>query len=422
MFWGSGCILEAKAKLKCACRGHVGVSHKERGGEGVSRLDQVRHGAANTGPLDGGDQIIIEKRWLRDFPRDAVEMQLCDIWQFILERPVVRVNEDLFELGGNSLSGVRILSEVARLFGVELELREFFIAPTILTLAERIRSAPSSGGQGAIVRMQTGTGGPPLYVFHPLPGTLNSYMRFVRAFDADQTVWGIQSVGIGAGEKPLESIEAMGEEYLDQMLNVHPGGPWHLFGFSMGGLLAFEVARHLKSLGEPLGLVGLGDTFASTSVSSSSPHDIRRDAVRGLARHALHLNVDLDQLSEQPPERQLHELLDQAISAGSLPRDYNSDRMRRLLEVRMHNHVAGARYEPRPFDGRVVLFKASNSGREANEIDSSDDGCNGWRRLVRDIVVHDLPEEHLDILKPPAVYQIVKLIRECIESQTPNSI
>ena len=337
-------------------------------------------------------------------PRDSVEAELCEVWRAALTVPEVGIDDNVFDLGGDSLLAVRILDEIERLFGVELELEEFLSAATVVATAERIRSASRTPQKSIVVRLQAGTRRP-VYVFHALSGTAVSYLPFVRGLPGHE-VWGLQAAALDPELQPLNTVEEMADQYLSHMLPVHQGGPWHLFGYSMGGYLAVETARRLKQIGEEVGMVGLVDASAPGGARFNQPEEIRFHAVRTVARHVLRLDIDLDWLGTLAPEDQVRALLQQGIERGSLPKDYGGDRVRRMLEVRVQNRLAVAAYQPAPYAGRLVLFRSGNAADETAQPGDLEERSLGWSALASDVVVHSFGGDHRSIIAPPEIERV----------------
>jgi len=336
-----------------------------------------------------------------DQPRDDVEIQLCDVWRELLARPSVGVHDDFFELGGDSFIGVRMVAAVRRLFGVDLALADIFSAFTVAALAELIRSGTAGPSRSPLVRLQAGDGSSPVYAFHPLPGTIMRYAAFARALGPEQTVWGLQSMGLQPGEAPLSSVSEMADLYLDRMRAIRPAGPWHLVGYSMGGILAVEVARRLREAGEQVRLVGLFDTSPKFDLDAGTDY-----ATRILVRMGLKINIDIDRLLKLDPAERTSELLERSIAAGSLPADYDTDRLRRMLDMYQHNGVALAAHRVTPYDGRVVLFRARHRPREHADLEHD----LGWGDLAGEVVVHEVPGDHYHMMEATQVESLAALV------------
>jgi len=334
--------------------------------------------------------------------RDSVELQLGSLWRDILGREDVGLFDNFFELGGDSFVGVRMVAGVRRDFGVDLTLADIFRAPTVAALAELVRSGGDQLSRGPLVQLQAGDGTSPLYVFHPLPGTVVRYANFARALGSDQTVWGVQSVGLQPGEDPHESIEAMADHYVDALRSVHPGGPWHLVGYSMGGVLAVEVARRLRANGDPIGLVGLLDTNLHVDIDQDTDY-----ATRILVRFGLRLDVDIEELCRLDPEERTARLLELGTAAGTLPADYDADRLRRMLEMYRHNGTALAAHTVLPYDGPIVLFRARDRSMDEGHVDST----LGWHAVTGRLDIIDVPGDHFHMMEIGNVEQMARHVR-----------
>jgi thioesterase domain-containing protein len=341
--------------------------------------------------------------------RDAVELQLCDIWRSVLEVPVVRPDDDFFRLGGDSLLGSRILVQINLLFEVALRLADLLATPTVAGLAAAVRAGRGSTPAGPLVRIQAGDGQAPLYVFHPLPGTVLGYTALARALGPAQTVWGLQAAGLEPGTSPRRSIPEMVDEYVEAMRAVHDGGPWHLAGYSMGGLFAFEAARQLTATGDPVGLVALFDTPPPAPAEPEDEHLIRTLALRNVAKNVLRLDIDLDWLCGLAADDQVRVVLERGIETGTLPFDYDTERVRRLFEIRVHNSLAAASYDPDPHPGPVVLFLARDRPPPAPGPDAP---VATWDRLAGDITPHVVPGTHPRMLEPENVTVAARLVNE----------
>lgn len=348
-----------------------------------------------------------DKQPTTGYARDDVELQICAAWGDVLAVTAVGVHDNFFELGGNSFLGVRLVAAMRRLFGIDLAVADLFAAPTIAALAQLVRHGHAEPHlHGPLVRLQVGQESSPLYAFHPLPGTIIRYAAFMHALGLDQTTWGLQSLGLQPGEMPLATVGEMADVYLSHMRPVHPGGLWHLVGYSMGGVLAVEVARRLQASGERIGLVGLLDTNTSADIDQDSDY-----ATRILVRYGLRVDIDVDRLLDLDPAERTRQLLKHGIAVGALPADYDTDRLQRMIEMYQHNGTALAAHQIAPYNGTVVLFRAIDRSMDSR----AEERDLGWRHLAREVVIHDVPGDHYHMMEPGNVEvlagEVLKYIR-----------
>ncbi|MFF4495329.1 amino acid adenylation domain-containing protein [Streptomyces sp. NPDC001546] len=321
--------------------------------------------------------------------RDGVEFEMCDLWAKALGRPSVGIDEDFFDLGGDSLTAVRLMASVRAHFGCGLELNELFRAPTVAALARRVRDGGDGDVAGPLVRLQAGDGTAPLYLFPPLAGTVVRYAPFARALGAGRTVYGLQSPGLQPGEEACGTIADMARVYIEHMRKVHPGGRWHVGGYSMGGVIAFEAARQLKAAGEEIGLVALLDTNPRMDLDPAEDY-----ATRILVTMGLKLDLDLAELAALGEPERIRLLLERGIASGALPPDYDEDRLTRMLHAYRHNGEALERHTIAPLDAETVLFRAEDRSADVTEEPYD----LGWGERCAGLTVRDTPGSHFTML------------------------
>lgn len=78
-------------------------------------------------------------------PRNSTEAIIANIWVDVLRIQIVGVNRNFFELGGNSLSAIRVNARLREAFQLDLPLGSVFEKPTVETLAEYIDILQKSG-------------------------------------------------------------------------------------------------------------------------------------------------------------------------------------------------------------------------------------------------------------------------------------
>ncbi|MBE8520908.1 amino acid adenylation domain-containing protein, partial [Amycolatopsis sp. H6(2020)] len=188
-------------------------------------------------------------------PRDHVELALLRIWRNLLLHPAIGVSDDFFDVGGTSISAIKLAHAIGAEFGRELPIRDVILHPSIEAQAALLR-ADRPAETGSLIEFRRGDGATRVVCVHPAGGTAFCYLPLSGLLPGDAGVVGIQSPGLNAGEEPLPSVEAMAEEYL-RLVDPQPAETLVLCGLSYGGLVAYEMGRRL---GERVSVVLLDTT------------------------------------------------------------------------------------------------------------------------------------------------------------------
>ena len=196
-----------------------------------------------------------------DRSKDAIETRLCSIWQQVLGIDLVTVDQNFFDLGGESSLAVQMFARVEDAFGVKLPLATLYEAPTITELAAILRDDFSHEGWSPLVEIQPNGSRPPFFCVHPHGGNVLIYRELAKQLGADQPFFGLQSQGMDGEQQPLATIEEMATLYLREIRKARPHGPYFLGGYCMGGAVAYELACQLSAAGENVALLALFDTM-----------------------------------------------------------------------------------------------------------------------------------------------------------------
>ncbi|MGB3284399.1 thioesterase domain-containing protein, partial [Mycolicibacter algericus] len=179
-------------------------------------------------------------------PVTAVEEILAGIYAQVLGVERVGVDDSFFDLGGDSLSAMRVAAAVGVAFGTQLAVRVLFEAPTVAQLADWI------GGQGgeqravAPAQVLNRGAGTPLFCVHDGFGLSWAYRNLADHLDCP--IIGINQIS-HEGEAEPGSIREMAENYIDRIQAISPSGPYRLLGWSFGGVVAHQIAVELQRRG-----------------------------------------------------------------------------------------------------------------------------------------------------------------------------
>ncbi|WP_163996532.1 non-ribosomal peptide synthase/polyketide synthase [Pyxidicoccus caerfyrddinensis] len=188
-------------------------------------------------------------------PRDSLELAVARVFEEVLGVPSVGIHDDFFTLGGHSLLAVRLMGLLRERTGRTLPLAALFQASTVEQLAALARreAAPWT----PLVPIQTGGDLPPFFCVHPVGGGVLTYAGLARELGPRQPFYGLEAQGLDGAEPPLESILEMAYFYIEAIRTVQPHGPYRLGGWSLGSVIAFEMARALRLRGEEVEVLAL---------------------------------------------------------------------------------------------------------------------------------------------------------------------
>jgi len=334
--------------------------------------------------------------------RTLLQAQLIEIWEEILGVRPIGIDDDFFELGGHSLLAIRLLAMIRNRFKRSAPLASLFRNSTIAHIAKLLEQSPEAARSPVLVEIQPEGSGAPFFCFHPIGGGLLCYAQLSRALGRERPFYGLQAPTEPALGESLTSIERMADFYLREIQSVQPDGPYLLGGWSMGGLVAFEVARQLAQKRQKVDIVALFDTYPPPSGRQTIDD---RDGLPVIARFA----ADIVSLAGHDPrdmrdeflsltEREQRTMLLASLKQyGLLAAADPITELDLLLDVFTRNSLAVDRYSPSRIEQRVILFRAGDA-------DDKIDLAGQWALWAQGgVELHRISGDHYGILRQPNV-------------------
>jgi amino acid adenylation domain-containing protein len=341
-------------------------------------------------------------------PRDVLELQLVQIWKEVLGREQIGLRDNFFDLGGHSLLAVRLIDKIERLVGQKMSLSILFQGATIEQLAGTLRQHGGQVREQSLVHIQPVGSRPPLFLVHPASGNVMSYVRLARQLGREQPVYGLQSRGLDPDRKPTPRVEDMASEYLAELLAVQPDGPYFLGGWSMGGVIAFEMAQQLAAQGKHVGPLLLIDSYIHTGRVKKNGWDDVSLLLELAEHHGLFLDdVDhtLDALRSKSLDEQLEYLLEKGSGYSQFPLDFGILQLRHQFELFKVNVHAAQSYRPAKSEHQVILLQASDApARQAATA------LRRWKKVAEVVEAQRLPGDHYSMLTEPNVTLVAEQI------------
>jgi thioesterase domain-containing protein len=328
-------------------------------------------------------------------PRNAVDERLVEIWQDVLGVRPIGVRDDFFELGGQSLVAAAMAARVERELAVDLPLAVLFQAPTIAELSDHVRGECTVVTEPGLVPLATRGSQPPLFLLPGVGGHVLAFRALAFAL-ADSPCFGLQDPALEGRRAPCRSVEELAETFLELVRTVDPRGPHRLLGYSLGGLVAYEMAQQLGRQGAPAAFVGLLDTPAP-----GYPPKLPLGARLGV--HARNLARLAPGQRRAYLRQRLENLRLRFRSGARRQADYEheiaSQVTPRMREVLAAHRLAGERYRVAPYGGPLTLLRART--HPDWPATSFEDPRMGWSAFVRgEIEVREVPGTHLQVLDP----------------------
>ena len=394
----------------------------------VDRLALARPSAMKLAPLTASDP-----------PRNERERRLVAIWEKVLDVKGIGIRDEFFDIGGDSLRSVALMAEIHEQLGVALPVSTLLTEPTIELLAASLESDRRKAAQGSLVCLRRGSDEKPAVFFiHDGDGETMPYRNLALRLDPAHSVYGVHPKSSGYHPILHTRLDEMVDYYVQQIRSVQKTGPYLLGGLCIGGFLAFEVGRKLKSQGELVGPIALIDvahvTTPPKSIATARAASFR-NAMRsaassgsinlaGLARMALQrvrrvVTYEARTRYERKRTRVKLLLLRRYLDSGLQPipaflRNISVDSTLRFAEK---EYVI-----PAPYAGEALLFRATTRDpaldgliSDTPYIDIFQDPMLGWGDKVSELKTYDISAGHSSSLREPHVRQVATILQRHID-------
>ncbi|RDI64625.1 non-ribosomal peptide synthase protein (TIGR01720 family)/amino acid adenylation domain-containing protein, partial [Nocardia pseudobrasiliensis] len=304
-------------------------------------------------------------------PATPLEQTIADVFAEVLGVERVGVDDDFFELGGNSLIATRAVSRLRAVTGAGVRVQWFFTGATVSALAARVLAAladehefdqDSDAALSVLLPIRTDGPGDPLFCIHPMYGLSWCYSGLARYVE-DRPILGLQSPALSEDGYLPGSLTEMAARYVAEIRAVQPHGPYRLLGWSLGGVLAHAVAAELQARGERIALLVMLDSHPDIDVSDFRTAIREALAEIGIGAEALVGDGDI------------HELSEEAVAAlhATVPADMavlTPERVRRIYRSAVRSAELIAEHAPGVYRGRLDYFSAL--GHDAAALNWSD--------------------------------------------------
>lgn len=366
----------------------------------------------------------VEKKYAP--PRNHIEIQLVKIWEDVLDVRSVSIKDNFFHLGGHSLLAMEILDRIEKVFKKTLPVALLFQCSTIELLGEFLHADGCTVPWTLIIPIQPNGSKPPYFVIHGNMVALASHIEI------EQPIFSVMPHGM-TGKRAPTDIKSMTLEYAKQIRAIQPKGPYYLGGYSIGGILALELARFFRSKGQQVASLILIEptkptkgkknyidektenpdimkqrngsliTYANRAFNNFFSKQGVKEKIKYLFKGMIY-NIDRRFKITQKTKRIICELY---IRSGhripmKLRRFYHSQASHKALKT----------YVPKVYPGNVSIIHCKVRDADFQLI---------WKKIIEgEVEFHELPGEHFDILNEPHVQVLAQKLSNCIQKHTSN--
>ncbi|WP_300585178.1 type I polyketide synthase [Marivita sp.] len=359
-------------------------------------------------------------------PETEIERTLVGIWEDLLGVQNVGVEDSFFDLGGHSLIAVRLFAKVRKTYSVDFPISILFEAPNIRACASLIKERtgitdatskadpkpkPKTRRFKHIVAMHDGEGGPksPFFLVAGMFGNVLNLRHLAQLLGSDRPFYGLQARGLYGDETPHMSIKDAARDYIAEMKQVQPEGPYYVGGFSGGGITAYEIAHQLQAMGDEVALIVLLDTplpqrrpLARTDRLLIQMQETRR---KGLAYPYVWLR---NRIRWEIEKRKT------TVETRAAHSFHNAEIEQAFLQ-------AVATYQVKPWSGRIALFRPPlvgtwtvSGGKLVNHERAYLFDDNDWGQHTPQIEVFEVPGDHDSMVLEPNVRVLASYLRNVI--------
>jgi thioesterase domain-containing protein len=312
----------------------------------------------------------------------------------------IEPHEDFFDLGGDSIQAVELLSLIERRMKLKIPFHVLAQNSTVAHLAKVARDELNVQPWSPLVQLQPGRRAHPLFLAAPSGGNVLCYRKLIDHLKTDRAVFGLQAPGIDESRPLMTSVEEMAECYLSEVTRLQPHGPYYLGGWSYGALVAYEMAVRLTARREPVALLLVIDSAI-------------RYSFRMVDSVVAEKGMGICGLLRMPLEEQVKVFRAKTRGAHIFPPNAAPELSRGIYRVVIQNIRASLEYRPRAFPGKLVLLEAEEKLARTRVTAEEE-----WQPLCQEVIRYLVPGNHFTVISPPNVQHVARILRSFLDAPT----
>ncbi|WP_370934469.1 amino acid adenylation domain-containing protein [Amycolatopsis sp. cg13] len=363
----------------------------------------------------------------------TAEAALCRIMAGALKRPSLGVEANFFDEGGDSVRVIRVVNE-ARAEGLPITLADVFVNQTPRSLAASIAPRPeparaneAEAGSSArvmadafaeveraadtdpfatVLRMRPGGERNPLFCVHSGVGFALPYLGLAKHLGPEYPLYGLQDPSVTELAPAPRSVGEMADDYVRRIKQVQPSGPYHLLGWSFGGIVAYEIAARLQAGGDEVGVLANLDSYPRAGEEQRDDEQVMFGWLLELIGHSRS-----EFAGREVTAADLHAVL---VSDGSPLAALGIERLSAMVRgMRSHEALLHG-YVPSRYRGRMLLFTAAG-GLADGAVKAK---TSRWRPYVDgEVAAYRISAAHDDMMSAEPLAQVAVVVTGELDRQ-----
>lgn len=348
-------------------------------------------------------------------PLQNNEVLLCTIWEEVFGIEKIGIHDNFFELGGHSLMALQIMSRYEKKTGEKIPVAALFKYPTILSLLSSLEEHKTKKNESLVALKSTGNK-IPLFLIHGDGLHVLNFKALAKYVDTEQPVYALQPKDLDKIDEKIETIADIARNYIIEISEHQPNGPYAIAGYSFGGYIAIEMEKQFRLAGEEVKLLGIFDTNAENIFYNKSWYvKFPKKIIRQIPK----FYWELKSLIKEPSSvlkyqrylffRKIEELLNWLGLQKETEAENGITIQMKLISKR--NAAALRNYKISPIDNYIYLFKAKTRPYFVDDFKYL-----GWRKYARKgVKVFEVTGDHDTMFKTPNVEELAQVLQKALD-------
>lgn len=341
-------------------------------------------------------------------PRNLQESVIREIWQEILHVEEIYIDDDFFELGGNSINIVQVSKQIERKLQVIINPSEIIAYSKLKDLAKFIIESSQideSNRLKHIFKINQSTSKEKIFLFHGGDSDIYYYRYLAKLLEHKYSVYGIQPKGLDGKDSLPVSYYEMLYDYIKEIKKIQPNGPYILGGYCVGGYCSYDTTKIFELQGEKVTLIQIDqEPFVNRIYLKGA---IKREPILRLIEIWRRINKK-DYIYTIEKFRKIYEK--QHVISKEHQLEVISSR-KNIFTFFTKELLRNCNYAPCAVSIKspTIVIKAEGNHCEEFEIASWDNMAKG------NLEFHEIPGGHLDMVLPPYVDKVAELILQFLD-------